>query len=155
MSANAEEKLIKMGIKLDPPRAAGGNYVGFIRTGSLLFIAGQICMTSGGEIVSKGQLDASSDLEKAIAGARCCGINILSQVKVALGSLDRVKRVVRLGGFVNSTPGFIDGPKVVNGASDLMVEVFGEIGRHARTAVGVAALPLDVSVEVDAIFEVE
>lgn len=154
MAQNVERKLRELGIDLNP-LGAGGNYVGFVRSGSLLFVSGQVCMTPDGQILSKGQLGGSAAMDDAILGARCCAINILSQAKLALGDLDRVKRVVRLGGFVNSVPGFPDGPKVLNGASDLMVSVFGDAGRHARTTVGVAALPLDASVEVEAIFEVE
>ncbi len=111
-------------------------------------------MTADGKIVSKGQVGVSASMEEAVAGAKCCAVNILAQVKLAIGDLDNVKRVVRLGGFVNSAPGFPDGPTVLNGASDIMIAAFGEVGRHARTTVGVAALPLDASVEVDGVFEV-
>lgn len=154
MAGMVEQKLGAMGIVVDEPRAPAANYVGFVRTGNLLYVSGQICMTADGKIAAKGQCGAGVTVEQAAAGARVCAINLLAQVKAALGDLDKVARVVRLGGFVNSAPGFTDGPKVLNGASDLMVAAFGDKGRHARTTVGVSALPADATVEVEAIFEV-
>jgi enamine deaminase RidA (YjgF/YER057c/UK114 family) len=115
--------------------------------------SGQICLDDG-KLVAKGQLGAGISVEDGQKAARACAINLLAQVKAAVGDLDKVARVVRLGGFVNSAPGFLDGPKVMNGASDVMVAVFGEKGKHARTTVGVAALPLDAAIEVEALFEV-
>ena len=126
----------------------------FVRTGILLFVSGQICLGADGKLVAKGKLGDDVSIEDGQKAARACAINLLAQVKAALGDLDKVVRVVRLGGFINSAPTFLDGPKVMNGASDLMVEVFGDKGRHARTTVGVAALPADAAVEVEGMFEV-
>ena len=138
---------------LAKPATPVANYVPFVRTGNLLMVSGQICL-DGGKLVAKGQLGAGVSVEDGQKAARACAINVLAQVKAALGDLDKVVRVVRLGGFVNSAPNFLDGPKVMNGASDLMVAAFGEKGKHARTTVGVAALPLDAAIEVEALFEV-
>jgi enamine deaminase RidA (YjgF/YER057c/UK114 family) len=120
----------------------------------LLFVSGQVCFDAQGKLIAKGKLGAGVSIEQGQAAARGCGINLLAQIKAALGDLDKVVRVVRLGGFINSAPDFLDGPKVLNGASDLMVEVFGDKGRHARTTVGVASLPADAAVEVEGLFEV-
>ena len=148
-----EQKLAERGIALHTPAAPVGNYVGFVRTGNLLFVSGQICMDGQGNVV-RGKLGAGISVEEGQKAARVCAINLLAQLKAALGDLDKVARVVRLGGFVNSDPKFLEGPKVLNGASDLMVDVFGDKGRHARTTVGVAVLPGDAAVEVEGIFEV-
>src|SRR5262249_56520555 len=113
-----------------------------VRTGALLVVSGQICLGPDGKLVAKGKLGETVSVEDGQRAGRAGAINLLAQVKVALGDLDKVARVVRLGGFINSAPTFLDGPKVMNGASDLMVEVFGDKGRHARTTVGVAALPV-------------
>jgi enamine deaminase RidA (YjgF/YER057c/UK114 family) len=153
MAGNIEKKLSELGIVLAPPAAPVANYVPFVRTGNLLMVSGQICLDNG-KLVAKGQLGAGISVEDGQKAARACAINLLAQVKAAVGDLDKVARVVRLGGFVNSAPGFLDGPKVMNGASDVMVAVFGEKGKHARTTVGVAALPLDAAIEVEALFEV-
>jgi enamine deaminase RidA (YjgF/YER057c/UK114 family) len=142
-----------MGIALPTPAAPVANYVGFVRSGNLLFVSGQICLANGA-LVAAGKLGGTVSLEEGVAAARACGINVLAQVKAALGDLDKVVRVVRLGGFVNATPDFLDAPKVMNGASDLMVAVFGDKGRHARTTIGVAALPADAAIEVEGVFEV-
>jgi enamine deaminase RidA (YjgF/YER057c/UK114 family) len=152
--AQVEQKLAALGIALPTPAAPIANYVGFVRTGSLLVVSGQICLGAGGTLVAKGKLGEAVTVEQGQAAARACAINLIAQIKVALGDLDKMARVVRLGGFINSAPTFLDGPKVMNGASDLMVEVFGDKGRHARTTVGVAALPLDAAVEVEGLFEV-
>src|SRR5262245_61340004 len=152
--AQIEKKLADLGIALPTPAAPIANYVGFVRTGSVLLVSGQICFGSDGKLVAKGKLGSTVSIENGQKAARACAINLLAQVKVALGDLDRVVRVVRLGGFINSEPTFLDGPKVMNGASNLMVEVFSDKGRHARTTVGVAALPLDAAVEVEGLFEV-
>jgi enamine deaminase RidA (YjgF/YER057c/UK114 family) len=149
-----EKKLTDLGIVLPTPAAPIANYVGFVRIGSLLVVSGQICLGPGGALVAKGKLGETVSIEDGQRAARACAINLLAQVKVALGDLDKVVRVVRLGGFINSDPMFLDAPKVMNGASDLMVEVLGDKGRHARTTVGVAALPLDAAVEVEGLFEV-
>jgi enamine deaminase RidA (YjgF/YER057c/UK114 family) len=152
--AQVEAKLAQLGIVLPTPATPIANYVGFVRTGSLLIVSGQICLGSDGKLVAAGKLGANVSLEDGQKAARACAINLLAQVKVALGDLDKLVRVVRLGGFINAAPTFLDGPKVMNGASDLMVEALGDKGRHARTTVGVAALPLDAAVEVEGLFEV-
>ena len=154
MAGTVEQKLNELGIVLHQPNPPVANYVGFVRTGHLLFGSGQVCNTPEGKLIAKGKLGAGVTTEQGAAAARGCAINLLAQVKMALGDLDKVARVVRLGGFVNATPDFLEGPKVLNGASDLMVAVFGDKGRHARTTVGVAALPSDAAVEVEGIFEV-
>jgi enamine deaminase RidA (YjgF/YER057c/UK114 family) len=154
MTGTIEKKLTELGIALPTPAAPVANYVGYVRTGSLLIVSGQICLGADGKLVAIGKLGASVSVEDGQKAARACGINVLAQLKAALGDLDKVVRVVRLGGFINSAPTFLDGPKVMNGASDLMVAVFGEKGRHARTTVGVAVLPLDAAVEVEGLFEV-
>ena len=154
MAGAIEQKLATLGITLPVAPSPVANYVGFVRTGNLLIVSGQICFDAQGKLISKGKLGAGVGIEQGTAAARGCAINLLSQAKAALGDLDKIVRVVRLGGFINSAPDFLDGPKVLNGASDLMVEVFGDKGRHARTTVGVASLPADASVEVEGIFEV-
>jgi enamine deaminase RidA (YjgF/YER057c/UK114 family) len=154
MPGTVEMKLADLGIILQQPAAPIANYVGFVRSGQLLFVSGQICLDSGGKLVAKGKLGADVNIEDGQKAARACAVNLLAQVKAALGDLDKVKRVVRLGGFINSAPSFLDGAKVMNGASDLMVAALGEKGRHARTTIGVAVLPGDAAVEVDGIFEV-
>jgi len=154
MAGTVEQKLAEKGIVLTEPRTPMANYVGFVRTGNLLFVSGQVCANAEGKLIAKGKLGAGVTIEQGYAAAQGCGVNLLAQVKAALGDLDKVVRVVRLGGFINSAPDFLDGPKVLNGASDLMVTAFGDKGRHARTTVGVACLPSDAAVEVDAIFEV-
>ncbi|HEY0328343.1 MAG TPA: RidA family protein [Rhodopseudomonas sp.] len=154
MAGTVEQKLAAQGVVLHEPASPVANYVGFVRSGNLLFVSGQVCFDPQGQLIAKGKLGADVSIEQGVAAARGCAVNILAQVKAALGDLDKVVRVVRLGGFVNSAPDFIDAPKVVNGASDLMVAAFGDKGRHARAAVGVAALPADAAVEVDAVFEV-
>jgi enamine deaminase RidA (YjgF/YER057c/UK114 family) len=154
MAGTVEQKLAAQGIVLPEPRAAMANYVGFVRTGNLLFISGQVCANAEGKLVAKGKLGAGVSTEQGYAAAQTCAVNLLAQIKGAVGDLDTVQRVLRLGGFINSAPGFTDGPKVMNGASDLMVEVFGDKGRHARTTVGVSALPADAAVEVEGLFEV-
>ena len=152
MAGNVEKKLSELGVVLAAPAAPVANYVPFVRTGNLLMVSGQLCLDNG-KLVAKGQLGGGVSIDDGVKAARACAINILAQLKAALGDLDKIARVVRLGGFINSAPGFPDGPKVMNGASDLMVAVFGDRGRHARTTVGVAALPLDAAVEVEAAFE--
>jgi enamine deaminase RidA (YjgF/YER057c/UK114 family) len=154
MAGMVEKKLSELGIILGQPTVPVANYVPFVRTGNLLMISGQICFDGEGKLVAKGQLGGGVSLEDGQKAARACAVNVLAQVKAALGDLDKVVRVVRLGGFVNSVAGYTDGPKVMNGASDLMVEAFGEKGKHARSTVGVAALPQNAAMEVEALFEV-
>ena len=147
-----DKRLYDMGITLPEPAAPVASYVATVEHDGLLHISGQLPFVDG-QIV-KGRLGESVTLDDGVNAARACGIMILAQAKAALGSLERVERVVKLGGFVNSTSDFVDQPKVVNGASDLMMAVFGENGRHARSAVGVPVLPLGAAVEVDAILAV-
>jgi enamine deaminase RidA (YjgF/YER057c/UK114 family) len=154
MAGIVEKKLQELGIALQEPRAPMANYVPFVRTGDLLHVSGQICLDGDGKLVANGRLGDDVSVEEGQKAARVCAINLLAQVKAALGDLDKVKRVVRLGGFINSAAGFTEGPKVMNGASDLMVAVFGDKGKHARSTVGVAALPADAAVEVEGLFEV-
>jgi enamine deaminase RidA (YjgF/YER057c/UK114 family) len=154
MAGTVEQKLATLGVVLQAPRAPMANYVGFVRTGNLLVLSGQVCAGPDGKLIAKGKLGADVTVEQGIEAARGCAINLLAQVKAALGDLDKVARVVRLGGFVNASPDFLDAPKVLNGASDLMVAAFGDKGRHARSTVGVAVLPADAAVEVEAMFEV-
>src|SRR5689334_23816063 len=154
MAGNVEKKLRELGIVLAGAAAPVAN-VPCVRTGNLLMVSGQICLDDDGKLVAKGQLGAGVSVEDGQKAARACAINVLAQVNAALGDLEKVTRVVRLGGFINSDPAFLDGPKVMNGASDLMVALFGDKGRHARTTVGVAVLPLDAAVEVEGLFEVK
>jgi enamine deaminase RidA (YjgF/YER057c/UK114 family) len=154
MGGTVEKRLAELGITLPPAPSPSANYVPFVRSGALLTVSGQICYGADGKLVAKGRLGDGVSMEDGRKAARASALNILAQVKAAVGDLDSVKRVVRLGGFINSAPGFTDGPKVMNGASDLMVEVFGDKGRHARSTVGVAALPADAAVEVEGTFEV-
>ena len=152
MSSTIEKRLAKIGVSLPPPGAPGGNYVPFVVVGELAFMAGQVAREAG-KMKYTGKVGRDLSVEKGAAAARLCAVNLLAQLKAACGGdLDRVDRCVRLGGFVNSPPDFLEHPKVINGASDLMVEVFGDRGQHARTAVGVAALPMDSAVEVEAVF---
>jgi enamine deaminase RidA (YjgF/YER057c/UK114 family) len=148
-----EDRLAALNIVLPTPVAPVANYVPSVRSGTMVYISGQISIDPTGGI--KGVVGEDVDLDGALAAARLCGVNLLAQMKLACdGDLSRVKRVVKLGGFVQAGPAFFDIPKVINGCSDLMVEVFGDAGRHARSAVGVYRLPLNYAVEVDAIVEV-
>ena len=148
------DRLAALGIVLPEAAAPAANYVPGVIHHGLLHISGQIPFDEAGQLI-RGRLGADLTTKEGAAAARRCGIGLLAQMNAGLGTLNRVHRIVKLGVFVNSTPEFTDQPKVANGASDLMVEVFGEHGRHARSAVGVAALPLGVAVEVDAIVAVD
>ena len=154
MVGTVEKRLTELGVTLPSPAAPIANYVPFVRTGNFMVVSGQLCFDIEGKLVAKGKLGAGVSIEDGTKAAQACAINLMAQLKLALGDLDKVSRVVRLGGFINSTPDFVDGPKVMNGASDLMVEVFGDKGRHARSTVGVSALPADAAVEVEGLFEV-
>ncbi|MFV0513023.1 MAG: RidA family protein [Jhaorihella sp.] len=146
-------RLAEMGIRLPDAPAPAANYVPFVRVGDIVYVSGQISNDENGLIL--GKLGENMDVEAGAAAARRCAINLLAQVRAACeGDLDRLVRVVKLTGFVNSTAGFTDQPKVVNGASDFLVEVLGDAGRHARSAVSAAALPLGVAVEIEGIFQV-
>jgi enamine deaminase RidA (YjgF/YER057c/UK114 family) len=154
MNPGHEDRLAALGITLPAAAAPAANYVPARRTGSLVYISGQV-PTADGKDQFVGKLGRDVSVEDGQKAARLCAINILAQLRTALGgSLDNVVCCVRLGGFVNAIPEFGEQPKVINGASDLMVAVFGDAGRHARAAVGCASLPRNVAVEVDAIFEV-
>lgn len=154
VAGRVEARIREMGIELPQPGAPVANYVPFVRCGRLLFIAGQLPRSSG-ELRFVGKLGREIGIEDGRNAARLCALNVVGHLRGALGGdLDRVKRCVRVGGFVNSTPEFEDHPKVLDGASDLLVQIFGDAGRHARTAVGVSSLPYNVAVEVDAVFEV-
>ena len=153
-TSTIDARLKELGIEIPDAPAPAANYVPFVQTGNTVIVSGQLPMVAG-KIISSGQCGDSVSVDDGYAAARVCAINLIAQVKVACGGdLSRVKRVIRLGGFVSSTPDFTDHPKVINGASDLMAEVFGDGGKHARAAVGVAALPLGVSVEVEGTFEI-
>jgi enamine deaminase RidA (YjgF/YER057c/UK114 family) len=154
MAGTVEKRLASLGVTLPTPASPIANYVPFVRSGSLLVLSGQLCFGADGKLVAMGQLGGSVSIEDGQKAARACAINLLAQVKAALGELDAVERVLRLGGFINSAPGFTDGAKVMNGASDLMVEAFGDKGRHARSTVGVSALPANAAVEVEGLFEI-
>ena len=154
MAGTIDARLTELGITVPEAAAPVANYVGYVVSGNLCFVSGQVTL-EGGEFKYQGKLGADISVDEGYQAARLCAINIIAQLKAACGGdLDRVKRIVRLGGFVNSTPDFTDQPKVINGASDLMVEVFGDAGRHSRAAVSAGSLPVGVSVEVDAIAEI-
>ena len=150
MAGAIETKLQELGLELPSAAAPAANYVPFQLSGQQLFISGQLPLISGGPEY-KGKLGADVDIETAEQAAKACALNILAQAKAALGDLDRIQQVLRLGGFVNCTPDFTDHPEVINGASNFLVEVFGDKGRHTRFAVGVASLPRGVAVEIDAL----
>ncbi len=154
MAGVIDQRLAELGIELPRAAAPAANYVPFVVSGKHVFVAGQIPIESG-DIMYRGRLGDGMTVDDGYQAARLCALNIIAQIREACGgNLDRVVRCVKLGGFVNSTPDFTDQPKVLNGASDLMIEVFDEKGRHARFAVGAPALPLGVAVEVDAVFEI-
>ncbi len=149
-----DARLKELGIALPEAPAPAANYVPYVISGNQLIVSGQI--SKDGDALLTGKLGADVSLEDGQRAARVCAVNLLAQVKAAIGGdWSKLKQVVRLGGFVNSTPEFDGQPAVINGASDLMAEVFGEKGRHARAAVGCASLPFNVSVEIDGIFEIE
>lgn len=150
--SSPQDRLAALGIELPQPISPVANYVPFTRSGSLIHISGQVSVDANGGI--RGIVGQDVSLEQGQAAARLCAINLITQMKAACdGDLGRVKRVLKLGGFVQAGPDFFDIPKVVNGCSDLIVEVFGDLGRHARSAVGVYRLPLNFAVEVDAVVE--
>lgn len=153
MTGTIDTRLAEKGITLPAASVPAANYVPSVRTGNLLFISGQIPMQDG-KITHTGKVGETYSVDEGYQAARICALNIVAQAKAALGDLDQVVRVVKLVGFVNGIPSFPDAPKVINGASDLMVEIFDEAGRHARSAVTVASLPMGVAVEVEAILEI-
>lgn len=148
------DRLAELGIELPSPNAPAANYVPFVQVGNTLYVSGQISMDSDGLVT--GKVGADLTVEEGAAAAKLCALSLLAQVNVACGGdINKLKRVVKLTGFVNSTPDFTDQPKVVNGASDFLVEALGDAGRHARSAVSAGALPLGVAVEIEGIFELE
>ena len=154
MAGAIDARLAELGIELPEAAAPAANYVPYVVSGAHVFVAGQITLLNG-VLRYQGKLGVDFSVAEGYQAARLCGLNIVAQVKAACGGdLDRVRRIVRLGGFVNAPAYFHDHPKVIDGASDLMVEVFGEKGRHARAAVGCSALPLNVATEVDAVVEI-
>lgn len=154
MTGKIDARLKELGLDIPTPAAPAANYVPFVVSGRQVFLAGQITLWNG-ELKHVGKLGAGLEVKDGQAAARVCALNLIAQAKAACGGdLDRVVRWVKINGFVNSAADFTDQAKVMNGASDLLVEVFGERGRHARAAVGVASLPFGVAVEIDGIFEI-
>ena len=151
-----DRKLADLGIVLPTPAAPVANYVPFVISGQQLVVSGQVAFGADGKLADrhKGKLGGSVSSEAGIEAARFCAINVLAQAKAALGDLDRIVRCVRLGGFINAHPDFTTVPAIMNGASDLMVALLGDKGRHARSTIGVAVLPFDSAVEVEALFEI-
>ena len=153
--SEVEARLAALGVTLPAPTVPVANYVPTVITGNLLFVSGQICFGPDGKLAARhvGKLGGSVSSETGMEAAKFCAINLLAQVKAALGDLDRVTRCVRLGGFINAQPDFLPLASIMNGAYDFMVAVLGDKGRHARSTVGMAVLPNDCAVEVEGIFE--
>lgn len=149
---NTEQRLAELNIELPDAPAPAGNYVAAMQVGKLLYISGAICLVDG-SMTHTGKVGETRDIAYAQAAARICSLNLLAVAKKELGDLDKISRVVQLNGFVNAVPGFADSPAVINGASDTLVEILGERGRHTRAAVAVTGLPKDSTVEIQAIFE--
>lgn len=155
MAGKIDARLAELGIALPEAAAPVANYVAYVVSGNVVHVAGQLPIENG-ELKYAGAVGGGVSVEAGAAAARLCALNVIAQVKAACsGDLDRVARVLKLNGFVNAPAGFTDQPKVVNGASDLMVDVFGEAGRHARSAIGMGSLPFDASVEIDAMVEID
>jgi len=153
MSGKVEARLAELDIELPQATSAVANYVPYTISGNTVFVSGQVTLWNG-ELQFQGRVGDNLSVDEGYQAARLCGLNLIAQVKEACGGdLDRVSQVLKLGGFVNCTADFIDHPKVINGASDLMVDVFGDAGRHARFAVGAPSLPLGIAVEIDGLFE--
>ncbi len=156
--STVKERLDRLGLTLPKAAAPVANYVPFVRTGNLVVISGQICFGLDGKLADAhtGKLGAEVSVEDGVAAARLCALNVLAQLQAAIGDLDHgLVQCVRLGGFINAVPSFSGLAGIMNGASDAMVEILGDMGRHARSTVGVAELPLDAAVEVEALFEVK
>ncbi|HEX9461726.1 MAG TPA: RidA family protein [Alphaproteobacteria bacterium] len=154
MAGKIDSRLKELGITLPEAPMPAANYVPFVRSGNLVFVSGQIPM-EGGKPQFIGKLGRDFQIEDGQKAARLCALNVIAQMRAALGGdLDKVKRCVRVGGFVNAVPNFGDQPQVINGASDVIVQIFGDAGKHARAAVGVGSLPRGVATEVEAVFEV-
>lgn len=154
MSGRIQARLDDLGLTLPAPAAPVAAYVAHVTSGKLVFVSGQLPLRDG-RIVCAGHLGDGVSIEEGYAAAKLCGLNLLSQIHDAASDLDRVRRVIKLGGFVSCIADFTDHPKVINGASDLMLDVFGKAGRHTRFAVGAPSLPLGAAVEVDGLFELE
>ena len=150
---NIEQRLFQLGIKLPNTAAPAGSYVPYVLERNMLWISGQVPFWNG-KVKYRGKVSSEVSMDDAIMAARLCGLNILAQIKTALGDLNRVEQMIKLSGFVNSASDFTDHPIVINGASDLMVDVFGELGRHTRVAIGASSLPLNSTTEVDALVRV-
>lgn len=148
-----EEKLKSLNISLPNPPKSAGSYVPVVKSEHIVYISGQIPIENG-KVIFKGKVPSKQSLEQAQKAAKLCVINALAQLKSELTSLDKISKILRVSGFVNSEPGFIEQPKVINAASDLLVDIFGEKGKHSRIAVGVASLPLEATVEIDMIVEI-
>jgi enamine deaminase RidA (YjgF/YER057c/UK114 family) len=148
-----EARLKELGITLPSPPAAAGNYVPAVRTGNLLFLSGVICFADG-RMTHTGPVGADQTVASGAEAARVCALNLLANIRAAVGSLDAVKRIVNIAGLVQAVPGFAESPAVINGASDLLVQVFGDAGRHSRAAVAVSGLPRNTTVEITAVVEV-
>jgi enamine deaminase RidA (YjgF/YER057c/UK114 family) len=156
MAGRIDARLAELGIELPNPAPPAANYVPFVRTGNLVFTAGQVTFDAAGKLTFIGKLGRDFGIDEGYQAARLCAVNVLAALRRACdGDLDRVRRCVKIVGFVNATPDFADHPKVINGASDLVVQVFGDAGRHARSAVGMGSLPLGVAAEVEGVFEIE
>ena len=147
-----EERLKELAIEITTPPSPAGSYIPVVTTGNLAFVSGQIPMKEG-KVVFEGKVPNVQSLDSAREAAKICIINALAQLKANLGSLDKITKFVRISGFVNSNPEFIEQPKVINAASDLLVEIFGDMAKHSRIAVGVASLPLNSTVEIDMVVE--
>jgi len=154
MSSTIDARLKELGITLPEAAAPAANYVPFVITGNQLFVSGQLPM-AGGKLQVTGKMGDGLGIDEGKAAAKLCAINLLAQAKAATGNLDKVVRLVKIVGFVNSTPDFADQPQVINGASDFLVEAMGDKGRHARSAVSAASLPFGAAVEIEAIFEID
>ena len=152
MAGQIEARLKELGIEVPKAASPAANYVPYVMSGSHIWISGQVPVWNG-ELKFIGQVGGDIDADEGVLAARTCGLNIIAQAKAALGDLDRVARIVKLVGFVNGVPGFVNQPSIINGASDLMVEVFEEKGKHARSAVGAGGLPFNVAVEIEAVIE--
>lgn len=150
---NIEKKLTELGLSLPTPPPAAGNYLPFVRTGNLIYLAGTICIMNG-KMTHTGKVGKEHSIESGSEAAQVCALNTLTNIKQALGSLDVIKQIVFLGGYVNAIEGFTESPAVINGASDLFVKLYGDIGKHARAAVAVTGLPKDSTVEIQCVIEV-
>jgi len=151
---NYEAKLVELGWTLPPPPTPGGSYVPSVQVGNLLFLSGVLCMADG-KLTHQGKVGETQTIETARRGAEICAVNLLAAIKGALGSLDRIERIVTVSGYVNGVSSFADAPAVINGASELFMAVLGDAGKHARAAVTVACLPRDSTVEVQAVVQVK